>query len=66
MSQEPRDCVADQGQEQMIDNEQIERNKLAAERGWLADPPPPAPEPRPAHHIGKWWRMHGQVPPSER
>jgi len=25
---------------QMIDDEQIERNKLAAARGWLADPPP--------------------------
>ena len=53
-------------EEQMIDDEQIERNKLAAARGWLTDPPPPAPEPRSAHHIGKWWRMHGQVPPSER
>ncbi len=33
----------------MIDDEQIERNKLAAERGWIADPPPagrhwPTPE----------------------
>ena len=44
----------------------VERNKLAATRGWLADPPPHTPEPLPAHHIGKWWRMHGQVPPSER
>ena len=25
----------------MIDDEQIERNKLAATRGWLADPSPP-------------------------
>ena len=53
-------------EERMIDDEQIERNKLAAARGWLADPPPHPPEPLPAHHIGKWWRMHGQVPPSER
>jgi hypothetical protein len=50
----------------MIDDEQIERNKLAAARGWLVAPSPPAPETRPAHHIGKWWRMHGQVPLSER
>ena len=27
----------------MTDDEQIERNKLAAERGWLADPPPARP-----------------------
>jgi hypothetical protein len=27
----------------VIDDEQIERNKLAAERGWLADPPPARP-----------------------
>ena len=27
----------------MIDDEQIERNKLAAARGWLADPPPAPP-----------------------
>ena len=46
----------------MIADEQIERNKLAAARGWLADPPPHTPEPLPAHHIGKWWRMHGQMP----
>lgn len=37
----------------MIDDEQIERNKLAATRGWLADPPPlpqhwPTPEERAA------------------
>ena len=37
----------------MTDDEQIERNKLAAERGWLADPPPapprwPTPEERAA------------------
>ena len=63
MSQEPRDCVADQGGEQMIDDEQIERNKLAAARGWLVAQPPPRPESLPAHHIDKWRRMHGQVPP---
>ena len=28
----------------MIDDEQIERNKLAATRGWLADPPPSIPD----------------------
>lgn len=28
----------------MIDDEQIERNKLAATRGWLADPPPSLPD----------------------
>ena len=27
----------------MTDDEQIESNKLAAERGWLADPPPAPP-----------------------
>ena len=37
----------------MTDDEQIERNKPAAERGWLADPPPapprwPTPEERAA------------------
>ena len=30
-------------EERMIDDEQIERNKLAAARGWLADPPPAPP-----------------------
>lgn len=47
----------------MIDDEQIERNKLAANRGWLADPPPTTPVSLPAHHIDKWRRMHGQTPP---
>ncbi len=37
----------------MTDDEQIERNKLAATRGWLTDPPPapprwPTPEERAA------------------
>ena len=63
MSQEPRDCVADQGEEEMINDEQIERNKLAATRGWLADPLPATPESLPAHHIDKWRRMYGQMPP---
>jgi hypothetical protein len=63
MSQEPRDCVAVQGEERMIDDEQIELNKLAATSGWLADPLPATPESLPAHHIGKWRRMHGQMPP---
>ena len=49
-----------------MSQDEIEARKKEAERGWLTDPPPPAPEPRSAHHIGKWWRMHGQVPPSER
>ena len=44
----------------MIDNEQIERNKLAAERGWLADPPP---TPQPHDRADKWRRMYGQMPP---
>lgn len=48
----------------MTDDEQIERRKLAAERGWLADPPPPLPPPPlPDHHIDKWRRMYGQMPP---
>jgi hypothetical protein len=42
----------------MIDSEQIERNKLAATRGWLADPPPRTSKPLPPHHIDKWRRMH--------
>lgn len=45
----------------MIDDEQIERNKLAATRGWLADPPPRTPKPLPPHHIDKWRRMHRQA-----
>jgi hypothetical protein len=47
----------------VIDDEQIERNKLAAARGWLADHLPTTPEPLPAHHIDKWRRMYGQMPP---
>ena len=40
-------------EKQMTDDEQIERNKLAATRGWLTDPPPapprwPTPEERAA------------------
>ena len=50
-------------EEQMIDDEQIEGNKLAATRGWLADPPPPPPPPQPHDHIDKWRRMYGQMPP---
>ena len=47
----------------MTDDEQIERNKLAAASGWLADPPPPPPSP-PAHdRVDKWRRMYGQMPP---
>ena len=48
---------------QMIDDEQIERNKLAAARGWLADPPPPPPSPHSHDHVDKWRRMYGQMPP---
>lgn len=47
----------------MIDDEQIERNKLAATRGWLADPLPATPESLPVHHIDKWRRMYSQMPP---
>ena len=47
----------------MIDGEQIERNKPAATRGWLADPKPRTPKPMPTHHSDKWPRMHGQRPP---
>jgi hypothetical protein len=50
--------------EQMIDDEQIERNKLAAARGWLADPPPPPPSPQPHDRADKWRRMYGQMPPA--
>ena len=49
-----------------MSQDEIEARKKKAERGWLADPPPAPPESLPAHHIDKWWRMHGQVPPSER
>jgi len=47
----------------VIDDEQIDRNKLAAARGWIADTPPRTPKPLPPHHIDKWRRMHGQMPP---
>ena len=47
----------------MIDDEQIECNKLATTRGWLADPLPATPESLPAHHIDKWRRMYSQMPP---
>jgi hypothetical protein len=50
-------------EEQMIDDEQIEGNKLAATRGWLADPPLPPPSPQPHDRIDKWRRMYGQMPP---
>ena len=49
--------------EQMIDAEQIERNKLAATRGWLADPPPSPPSPQPHDRADKWRRMYGQMSP---
>jgi len=48
---------------QMIDDEQIERNKLAATRGWLADHPPPPASPQPHDRADKWRRMYGQMPP---
>jgi hypothetical protein len=47
----------------MTDDEQIGRNKLAAERGWLADPPPPSPQPH--DRTDKWRRMYGQMPPTK-
>ena len=47
----------------MIDDEQIERNKLAAARGWLAAQPPAPPSPQPHDRADKWRRMHGQMPP---
>ena len=47
----------------MTEQDEAERNKLAAERGWIAQPPPATPEPLPAHHIDKWRRMYGQMPP---
>lgn len=43
---------------------QIERNKLAAARGWLADPPPPPPSPQTHDRTDKWRRMYGQLPPT--
>jgi hypothetical protein len=50
-------------EDQMTYDEQIERNKLAAARSWLADPPPPPPSPQPHDRTDKWRRMYGQVPP---
>lgn len=47
----------------MTDDEQFERNKLAATHGWLADPPPPFPSPRPHDRTDNWRRMYGQMPP---
>ena len=47
----------------MIDDQQIERNKLAATRGWLADQPPPSSSPEPHDRADKWRRMYGQMPP---
>ena len=42
----------------MIDDQQIERNKLAATRGWPADPPPPPPPPpSPQPHGGGGGRV---------
>ena len=52
-------------EKQMIDDEQIGRNKLAAERGWLADPPPPPRSPQPHDRTDKWRRMYGQMPPTK-
>ena len=48
----------------MTDDEQIERPKLAAARGWLADPPPPPPSPQPHDRTDKWRRMYGQTLPT--
>ena len=46
-----------------MSQDEIEARKKKAERGWLADPLPTTPESLPAHHIDKWRRMHGQLPP---
>ena len=45
----------------MTTPEQIEGNKPAAARGWLADPPPPPLQPH--DRTDKWRRMYGQMPP---
>jgi hypothetical protein len=47
----------------MTEPDEVESNKLAAARGWIAQPPPETPEPLPAHHAYKWRRMYGQMPP---
>jgi len=46
----------------VIDDEQIERNRLAATPGWLADPPP---SPHPHDRADKWRRMYGQMAPKD-
>ena len=46
-----------------MSQDEIEARKKKAERGWLADPLPTTPESLPAHHIDKWRRMYGQMPP---
>lgn len=36
-----------------------EARKKKAQRGWIADPPPPVAEPLPRHHITKWFTIMG-------
>ena len=38
---------------------EIEARKTKAQRGWIADPPPPMVAPLPPHHITKWFAMMG-------
>ena len=52
--------------EQMIDDEQIDRNKLAATRGWLADPPPLPPRAYIPGEENKWFLMMGARDALER
>lgn len=46
-----------------MSDEQIEARKKKAERGWLADPPPPSPQPH--DRTDKWRRMYGQLLPEK-
>lgn len=48
-----------------MSQEEIEARKKKAERGWIADTPPRPPKPLPPHHIDKWRRMYGQMPPKD-
>ncbi|MGI9123488.1 MAG: hypothetical protein ACR2JM_01865 [Mycobacterium sp.] len=51
----------------MTEEDAVEARKKAAERGWLADPPPRPDRSPPPSHAGKWYIMMGaRRPPGRR
>lgn len=41
----------------MINNDEIEQNKINAAQGWIGQPVPAQGERTPESHVGKWAKM---------